>query len=117
MSYTDELIAEIREMHERQERHEGEPALCLACSPADWPCDAVRAADALEAATRERDAALACIADLEVALIAEAAKLRGREPIAIRLDEACDVAPGGRPCENRKAGHKVHFSNKAATDE
>lgn len=62
-----------------------------------------RLIDALESMRAEHDAALACIADLEMALIAEVAKMRGREPIAICLDEACDVAPGGRPYENRKA--------------
>lgn len=59
--------------------------------------------DALEAVRAEHDAALACIADLEMALMAEVAKMRGREPIAICLDEACDEASGGRSCENRKA--------------
>lgn len=53
---TRDLIAEIRGGHARQDRREGEPPMCLACSPVDWPCDAVRAADALEAATSERDA-------------------------------------------------------------
>lgn len=48
---SEELIAEIRDGHERQDRPEGEPPMCLACSPLDWPCDAVRAAAALEAAT------------------------------------------------------------------
>ena len=72
-----ELIDEIRDGHTRQDRREGEPPMCLACSPVDWPCDAVRAADALEAATEgdyhegleegikigraERDAAVAAI--------------------------------------------------------
>lgn len=51
----EELITEIRDGHERQDRPEGEPPMCLACSPLDWPCDAVRAADALEAVTRARE--------------------------------------------------------------
>lgn len=73
------LVEQIREEHEACESRPGESPFCVSCAPRKWPCDAVRAADALEGAlTEPEEGAVSAVARPLEVLPSERAEPTGR---------------------------------------
>lgn len=117
----EELVAEIYESHERQDRRPGVPPMCLDCAPLAWPCDAVRAATALEAAearVKELEAQVKDFKCEQVFRISEMQELAeaqhriaeleaGRDAATAAIERVRDLASSlrGRYAENSDAAY------------